>query len=449
MTDHTTKSITIYQKSYQLPVLEDSSFQQVQSQIKQRQQVIQTQKRVIVEQKQVQKKALFGLTSYTETIDVTKTQELTFEDKFHELERLVNDYDQLIGFITDHKQVYLQFFAQLTSDLKQVVREKLAEASQQERERLGLLAGETDSELIGILEGQKEQILGNVWLFGKAFLLMLKKIELISEGIEKITTDQDAQRQLLVEMVEKLGKYKKVYSLQRKINQSGKEAEKMAETAVNFEQYLQPFIGSFQGLIDQVCQQDSSLSSTVNEIQSLVEDIMESKTGSFMSSRADDLSKNMLDFLIANEQKKERLVMAVEEAKQQGIDWSWQQIDMQDCGDLTTAIAALQAHIDGKLGDYSQELAPLIDNNIPPNTVGAQGLRPQSSHPTPQPTHDDLSSEKGINYQPLRDLLKAGKWKEADQKTSDLMLQAMGKSGWGSVYKEDLLKLPKNRFTHH
>jgi formylglycine-generating enzyme required for sulfatase activity len=157
-------------------------------------------------------------------------------------------------------------------------------------------------------------------------------------------------------MVEKLGKYKKVYALQREITQSGKEAEKLAETAVNLEQYLQPFIGSFQGLINQVCEQDSTLNGTVNEIQSLVEDIMSSNTGSFMSARADDLSKNMLDFLVTNEQKKERLVMAVEDAQRQGIDWSWQQIDIKDCGDLTQAISALQAHIDGKLGEYSQEI---------------------------------------------------------------------------------------------
>lgn len=340
--------------------------------------------------------------------------------------------------MTEHKQVYLQFFAQLTSDLKEVVKTKLKEASQQERERLELLAEETDSELISILESQKEQILGNVWLFGKAFLLMLKKIDLISEGIEKITTDQDAQRELLLEMVGKLGKYKKVYALQRKITQSGKEAEKMAETAVNLEQYLQPFIGSFQGLIDQVCKQDNSLSGTVNEIQSLVEDIMSSNTGSFMSARADDLSKNMLDFLVTNEQKKERLVTAVEDAQREGIDWSWQQIDIQDCGDLTQAISALQAHIDGKLGEYSQEIeiTPFSFrklSNAPP-TVNLGEL---------QKGRIKLKSEKNIDYQSLEFLLSQGKWKEADEKTADLMLQAMGKSSWSDVDKNDLLIFPR------
>ncbi|KST69326.1 hypothetical protein BC008_03875 [Mastigocoleus testarum BC008] len=37
---------------------------------------------------------------------------------------------------------------------------------------------------------------------------------------------------------------------------------------------------------------------------------------------------------------------------------------------------------------------------------------------------DDLSSDRGINYKRLQDLLKAGKWKEADQETLKVMLKA-------------------------
>ena len=45
---------------------------------------------------------------------------------------------------------------------------------------------------------------------------------------------------------------------------------------------------------------------------------------------------------------------------------------------------------------------------------------------------DDLSSEKGINYTRLRDLLAAGKWKEADEETLAVMLKASSreKQGW-------------------
>lgn len=117
MANHTTKSITIYQKTYQLPVLEGDSFQKIQTQIKQRQQIIKNEKRT--------KKFLFGL---YQTI-----QELSFEDKFQELDILITDYDKLIAFLTEHKEVYLQFFAELTNYLRDVVKEKLAQAQQQEQ----------------------------------------------------------------------------------------------------------------------------------------------------------------------------------------------------------------------------------------------------------------------------------------------------------------------------
>ncbi|MEH1967173.1 GUN4 domain-containing protein [Nostoc sp.] len=49
-----------------------------------------------------------------------------------------------------------------------------------------------------------------------------------------------------------------------------------------------------------------------------------------------------------------------------------------------------------------------------------------------QSTPNDLSSEKGVDYTRLRDLLKAGKWKEADGETLAVMLKASGREqeGW-------------------
>ena len=133
MANHETKTITIYQKNYRLPVLNGGSFEQIQSQIKQRQEVIKNQHQEIVKRETRQKKSLFGLLSKTETVRIKTRQKLTFEQKFQELERLVTDYNNLISFLTEHKQVYQQFFAQLTNDLRQVVMEKLNEAQQQER----------------------------------------------------------------------------------------------------------------------------------------------------------------------------------------------------------------------------------------------------------------------------------------------------------------------------
>ena len=60
--------------------------------------------------------------------------------------------------------------------------------------------------------------------------------------------------------------------------------------------------------------------------------------------------------------------------------------------------------------------------------------KPPERKPKPQTViqDDDLSSEKGINYTRLRDLLAAGKWKEANEENFAVMLKASSreKEGW-------------------
>jgi serine/threonine protein kinase len=53
-----------------------------------------------------------------------------------------------------------------------------------------------------------------------------------------------------------------------------------------------------------------------------------------------------------------------------------------------------------------------------------------------------LASEKNINYQQLQTLLSQGKWREADQQTTNLMLKAIGKNDWRDVEPQDLLNFP-------
>ena len=51
------------------------------------------------------------------------------------------------------------------------------------------------------------------------------------------------------------------------------------------------------------------------------------------------------------------------------------------------------------------------------------------SYPLNQPITVELLSERGVGYTQLRNLLALGKWKEADQKTQRLMLEASGRLG--------------------
>ncbi|MFP5272655.1 GUN4 domain-containing protein [Coleofasciculus sp.] len=60
----------------------------------------------------------------------------------------------------------------------------------------------------------------------------------------------------------------------------------------------------------------------------------------------------------------------------------------------------------------------------------------------PQNSTDDLSSECGIDYRRLRDLLAAGEWEKADQETANKMLAVIGKTEWWDVYREDIEIFP-------
>ncbi|WP_082209880.1 GUN4 domain-containing protein [Fischerella sp. PCC 9605] len=60
-----------------------------------------------------------------------------------------------------------------------------------------------------------------------------------------------------------------------------------------------------------------------------------------------------------------------------------------------------------------------------------------------QPTQaDDLASEKGVDYTKLRDLLAAHNWKEADEETYRVMIQAVGKKDGDWFTSEELLNFP-------
>jgi len=55
---------------------------------------------------------------------------------------------------------------------------------------------------------------------------------------------------------------------------------------------------------------------------------------------------------------------------------------------------------------------------------------------------DDLKSEKGIDYTRLRNLLKAGKWRDADQETYQVMIRAVGKRPGDWFTADELLNFP-------
>lgn len=91
---------------------------------------------------------------------------------------------------------------------------------------------------------------------------------------------------------------------------------------------------------------------------------------------------------------------------------------------------------------------PVVTNNEPTKTEPSQTATPETK-PTnsisprePQSERNPLESEKGIDYTTLDDLLKAENWKEANQETYRVMLQAVGKKDGDYFTPDELLNFP-------
>ncbi|ACC83944.1 caspase, EACC1-associated type [Nostoc punctiforme] len=75
----------------------------------------------------------------------------------------------------------------------------------------------------------------------------------------------------------------------------------------------------------------------------------------------------------------------------------------------------------------------------------AEQVRQQEAETLQRPRqqkNDDLISENGVDYTRLHDLLKAGKWKEADQETLAVMLKATGREKDGWLSSESIENFP-------
>ena len=341
-----TAKIKLYRKTYQLPQLNRPDLLVLQDQIQERQQLIKTGKRV--------RNTWLGLRK--------KEEPLNFEETFQELERLVGDYNQLIRFLADHKDEYRRFFQSLTEEIKEAVAVKCQKLAETERKRQSLENSIGSAELRDTLRLQKQQIFRTVILVGRASLLMLKKIDLISESIQKLAEDQDTQKQVFSKMIGELNGYKQVYQLQLELDSLEKEAIEMAKVAINLEQYLKPIIGQFQGLIDRVVTIDGELSRSVSEVESLVQNILSSESAvSFRKN--ENLSASLLNFLVTSEEKRGRLAIALERAEQEG--WQWTEVEIPDEEiELETAIQRINNHVIERVGNFTTSVVG--DSPIPP-----------------------------------------------------------------------------------
>ncbi|MEL4897803.1 GUN4 domain-containing protein [Crocosphaera sp. Alani8] len=423
-----TESIKIYEKTYQLPVLNSPGFSQLQQQIKKRQKLIKAEKRETRETQTQQR--FFGLFNKVET--VTRSQPITFSERFQELERLIKDYNKIISFLTQHKQAYQVFFVQLTDELKGIVNKRCLELAQVEEERLtGLKEAENDPVLVELYQSQQQQIFRNAFILHRAAQLMLKKVDLINKSIQKLAEDQVEQKSLLENMVGKLGKYQKAYALQQKINKIEKDINKLADMAINFESIMSNFLGPFQGLIEQVVSIDEELSGTVEEIRVLAGDILNQDARLFAFEESESLSDSVVYFLVTSYGKRERIGDALENIRFETVNSLDELLlppEVLENTSLTTALYSIQNDVESNLNQ--------LRNNYTNETIDI------NDYTVPLVSEVELKSARNVHYTKLRDLLAAGKWKEADKETANVMLRVANRVSEGWLRESDIHNFP-------
>lgn len=294
--------IRIYENSYQLPVLFSPFFLELKENIKTRQKLVQQ-----------------GIRSQSQWFGLVKTEEpIGFEERFGELEKLVRDYDSIIHLLKKYQEAYQLFFVQVVDELRAFVGKQCQELAEAERERLELERSVQDNEnLLSFLKSQKLQILRSAFLLHRAAQLVLRKVELIENSIKKLAQEQETQRALLEKMMERLKNYVRVSRLQQKINWIEENIRNLADVAINFEDYLKNYFGAFQNVIEQVIEIDNELSSKIDEIRILVEDIRNQNSKSFILDESESLSESLLNFLVQSNIKQEKLRETFEKVREE------------------------------------------------------------------------------------------------------------------------------------
>ena len=341
-------TIQLLDRTYTLPEIASEKFRHLQEQVRARQRLIQEGIKP--------QPPLLGFIPRT---PVT----LSEEERWRELDLLVRDYDAIIAGLREGKAAYEVFFTQIATGVRQAVLRKSDEIRQLERERAALQASavtQHDTALEQWARQSEGQLQQSVRLLGQATLLLLKKVALCQEGINRLAEDQELQRAVLAQLVGQLENHRRAYTLQKRIDRVVREVAQMAEVALNFEQYMRDHFGPLQGLLEQAVQADASLHRAVVEIEEITRQMLRQGTVPWLGSET--LDQRMLHFLTTSTLKRERLVEVLERLERQdGTEESW---DIALATSGATALSVIEALDNiGLLIDV--RLAPLLPEPLP------------------------------------------------------------------------------------
>ncbi|NDJ23278.1 hypothetical protein GS682_16885 [Nostoc sp. B(2019)] len=418
----TYKKIRIYERIYKLPILKNNRLKNLQKKIKERRKLIKE-----------------GVRYHHHFGGIIKhKQEISQGEIFKEIQLLISDYVHLVNFLENYKDSYQSFLLKLTDDLKKLFVQKYIEINSLDEERKNLeIKNQNNQKILDELKREKQENLKAVLLLSNASFLMLEKIKLLSEGLKSLTEDTKTQKRIVQQVVQDLQIYQEIYEYQKKAYRVRQEIVEIAQTAINFENYLQDYFSPFQSLIDGVVKVDEDFYATVGDIKNLADNILKSQSNLLIPKETEAISETFLDFMVATYEKKERLKEAF--IQSQLLDWQIGNFDLTDnCVSLDKDIGSISSYISKQLTNQKKELE-LAEVNLvsisPLSSVEETGLMSVTNDAT---FTKEFQTNKNINYTQLRDLLAQSKWKEADIETTKIMLQLIGKSYWNEVYQEDI-----------
>ncbi|MBN3884468.1 MAG: GUN4 domain-containing protein [Nostoc sp.] len=419
----TYEAISIYERTYQLPVLKNNATKKVQQKIRERQKLIQE-----------------GIRYHHQLGGIIKRkEELSQGEIFDEIQLFIKDYSHIIDFLENYKDSYHVFLLDLADNLKNLFQQKYLEIKSLEDERRKLeLKNNNHQKILDELTWEKQENFKAVLLLSNAYFLMLEKIRLLGEGIKSLAEDTKNQKEIVQQIVKDLEVYQEIYEYQRKAFKIRQEIAKIAHTAIKFENSLQDYFSPFQFLIDEVVKVDEYFYATVGDIKNLGDNILKDQSNLFNLEENEAISETFLDFMVTSYEKKARLKDAF--IQSQLLDWQMHNFDLGENGVfLDKGIDLISNYISKQLSD---EKKVLDIGEV--NFVSTAPLSAVEETELMKLTNNNVTlikefpNNENIDYTQLRDLLAQHKWKEADVETTKLMLKVMSKSYWNEVYKEDI-----------
>jgi formylglycine-generating enzyme required for sulfatase activity len=372
------REIKIYKKIYRLPMLAGGKLDQLQKQIRQRNEHL-TNGRLVVEKKEItvpteEKRGIFSkkvIKHEKKIIEHETRKSLSFEERYSELNAIIQNYDEMVKVLKLHQYDYQKFFQELAQEIRVTIGENCNEIlekekkrqlkEQQERQKVNPLP-----QSLAMLSNMESQLFEIAKSTGYAAVLMLKKLDLMSESLQRIANDQDMQKQLLAQVLEEIRSQKDLYELQLEINALQAKTAEFVDIALNFEEYMKPFMGSFQSLLSNVATVDQELSKAMGEIQNIA-NLLEAQQ--FRSIESDRDSQRIADFLARSEIKKDRLQEALE---QMGNARAGAEFDAQLLGtgkgiSIDDCLGNIRDFLDVKLDNLKMDLGAIAVSAIEVN----------------------------------------------------------------------------------